>query len=136
MQIIGMIAEIAGVLKKRREIAFAYLYGSFAKGLENRESDIDIAVFLRDVRPLQNPLYESRLALEIEKVVKKREVDVKVLNGQSVLFAYQVLKYGKRIMENDRRLAVRFEAAVFTRYFDFKPFMDAYDRAQARRLLA
>jgi len=129
--------EIARILKKRKEIAFAYLYGSFAKGLQSSKSDIDIAVYLSDESPMKDPMYESALAIEIESKIKgRREIDVRVLNRQPVFFAYQVVKYGKRIFTRHRKLAVGFEAAAFDRYFDFKPFMDAYDRALERRLLA
>ncbi len=111
------------------------MFGSFSKGLQNSGSDVDIAVFLKGGR--RRRLYESGLSLEIEGALEnKREADVRVLNGQPLAFAFQVVKYGKRIFTRDRRLAVNYEASLFCRYFDFQPVLKAYDRAQSRRILA
>jgi predicted nucleotidyltransferase len=60
------VERIANVLKKRKEIIFSYLFGSFAKGLETKESDVDIGIFLKkDFK--KSLFYESEVALEIEK---------------------------------------------------------------------
>jgi len=132
-----MLKDIIRVLRNRKEIAFAYLYGSVARGSENKESDVDIAVFLKYSKALNNPMYESSLALELEKELKnKKEVDVRILNDKPIVFIYQVLKYGKRIFTRDNKSAVNFEVAALDKYFDFKPFVEAYNRAQSRRLLS
>lgn len=41
------IEKIKKVLERHREIIFSYLFGSFAKGLKGKESDIDIGIFLK-----------------------------------------------------------------------------------------
>ncbi|MCZ7403785.1 MAG: nucleotidyltransferase domain-containing protein, partial [Candidatus Methanoperedens sp.] len=89
--------NIAKVLEKEPEILFAYIFGSYAKGVQNEKSDIDIAVYLKDENILEkDPLFPSRLAIKVEKILaEKKIVDVRVLNGSTLRFKNQVLRYGK-----------------------------------------
>ncbi len=127
-----IIPKIAKVLKKHKEIEFAYLYGSFARGLQDRRSDIDIAVYLSKLP--HKPLYQAALALELEKTTKSgREIDVRMLNERSLRFCHQVLG-GKLIFTRDPRATVAFQERVTVEYLDMKPHWDEYDRARERRL--
>ena len=46
-----ILSRINSILTKDEDVAFAYLYGSFAWGITHKASDIDIAVYLKDLRP-------------------------------------------------------------------------------------
>ncbi len=126
------IAEaIKSVLEKHKEISFAYLYGSFARG-EPKPRDIDIGIFLRkDFR--KNSFYEADVALEIEKKVS-RNIEVVILNEKPLRFLNQVLRYGKIIISNDEKERVRFETSITKSYIDFKPYYREYDEMRAKRL--
>ncbi|MCX9014360.1 MAG: nucleotidyltransferase domain-containing protein [Candidatus Methanoperedens sp.] len=41
--------EIKKVLENEADVLFAYLFGSYARGTQGKTSDIDIAIYLRDV---------------------------------------------------------------------------------------
>lgn len=130
-----MINQIKKVLEKERNVLLAYLYGSVAKGKAGKGSDIDIAILLKNTSALRNPYFESKLALKIEKNLKtKMPVEVRVLNGASLRFANQVLRYGKLIYARDRGYAIDFETTTRDRYFDFKPFLLEYDRMREHRM--
>jgi predicted nucleotidyltransferase len=66
---IGVRGLIKGVLKRFGDIKVAFLYGSFAKGEEKTESDIDLFVVGR--------VDERRLVMEINRLEKilKREIN-------------------------------------------------------------
>ena len=130
-----MMNQIKEILKKNKEISFAYLYGSVAKGLSDENSDVDIAVFLRDPTILEKKLFfESEIAIEIEKSINKI-VDVRVLNNTSLRFMHQVLKYGKILFSRDEKERITFETQTIDKYLDFKPFLLEYDRIRNKRLL-
>ncbi|WP_041595758.1 nucleotidyltransferase domain-containing protein [Halanaerobium hydrogeniformans] len=46
------IEKLKEILLKRKEIIFAYLFGSFAENKENSLSDIDLAVYIDQSEPL------------------------------------------------------------------------------------
>ena len=127
--------SIIKVLENESDILFAYLFGSYAKGTQNENSDIDIAVYLIDEKILEKyPLYPSRLSINIENILDKKKVDVRVLNGSTLRFRNQVLMHGKLLHSKDEKKRIEFETSSLAQYYDFKPHIDMYDAARRARL--
>ena len=62
--------KICGCLEPRSKVQFAYLFGSQVEGVSGPVSDLDLAVYLDKGDISQpNPLYETRLSLEIEEAI-------------------------------------------------------------------
>jgi predicted nucleotidyltransferase len=77
-----------------------FLFGSYAKGTPHEESDIDIAVILKD--------YENKLDMQLELMRIRRKIDSRIephpfreeeFNNSNPM-AYEILKYGQRIDVN------------------------------------
>ncbi len=129
------VESIIKVLENENDILFAYLFGSYAKGTQNEKSDIDIAVYLIDESILEtDPLYPSRLAIKIENIPVKRKVDIRILNGSTLRFRYQILMHGKLLHSKDEKRRIEFETSSLDQYYDFKPHIDRYDAARRARL--
>jgi len=129
------VEKISTILEKEPDILFAYLFGSYAKGTQDKRSDIDIAIYLKDETILEkNPHYPSKVAIKIERELgEKRTLDVRVLNGSTIRFKNQVL-YGKLLFSRDEKRRIQFETSSLDEYFDFKPHIDMYDNARKARL--
>ncbi|MDP3065472.1 MAG: nucleotidyltransferase domain-containing protein [Methanobacteriaceae archaeon] len=54
------LKKITRQLKDQDEIAFAYIYGSVARGEEREDSDIDIAAYLTHHPTLEYPFFEKK----------------------------------------------------------------------------
>jgi len=130
------VENIIKVLSEESDILFAYLFGSYAKGIQDDKSDIDIAVFLKDESILERiPLYPSKLAIKIERALdEKKTVDVRILNGSTLRFKSQVLRYGKLLHSKDEKKRIEFETSSLLQYYDFKPHLEMYDAARRVRL--
>ena len=126
---------ISKVLEKEPDILFAYLFGSYAKGIQDEKSDIDIAIYLKDEKLIEkDSLYPSRIAIKIEReLAGKRMIDVRILNGSTLRFRNQVLRYGKLLFSRDEEKRIAFETSSLDQYFDFKPHFDRYDAARKAR---
>ncbi|MEA2055056.1 MAG: nucleotidyltransferase domain-containing protein [Candidatus Thermoplasmatota archaeon] len=123
MEPIGSMKRLFG---QHSEILFAYLYGSVAREENYKGSDVDIAIFVKeDFTPCG--FYEVNIAEEIERTGLKN-VEVVILNGKSLRFLNQVLRYGKLIFSRDEQARVSFETKVTKRYIDFKPYYEEYDK--------
>ncbi len=129
-----IIAKIKEVVEVHPEIIAAYLYGSYAKGIETEESDIDVALLLSE-RFTQNALYPFKIAGKIEKNLK-RKVDVRILNDASPSFLNQVFKYGKVVYSRDEKKRLSFEIQAMRAYLDIKPLHLEYNRIRRMRLHA
>ncbi len=130
------VENINKVLAEESDILFAFLFGSYAKGTQDEKSDIDIAVYLKDESILERiPLYPSKLAIKIEKMLdKKKTVDVRILNGSTLRFRSQVLRFGKLLHSKDEKKRIEFETSSLLQYYDFKPHLEMYDAARRVRL--
>jgi len=126
---------IREALKGREEVVAAYLYGSTVKGYAGRDSDIDVGLLLREDFEA-DALYPARVAREIEESCRVgRDADVRILNGRSFRFLYQVLRDGEIVFQRDEEERVKFEMYVVSRYLDFKPFYEQYDEKRRERIL-
>lgn len=118
-------------------VKFAYLFGSRATGHVNRESDYDFAVMLPDDLDAKNR-FEIRLKLmsEIMKILKTDAVDLNVLNDtHSIFFKFVIIKEGLLIHNADPGARLDFELKTMNDYYDYKPFLKAYNKAYIERRL-
>jgi len=129
----GINERISKILKKERNISFAYIFGSYARKEARKESDVDIAIFLKNSSVIEkNPKFEVKLALEIEKVVN-RSVDVRIMNDKPLTFINQVLKHGKVLFSRNENERINFEMKMFSLYSDFHHLMNEYDKKRFER---
>lgn len=103
-------------LKERlgAELIAVYLYGSFAKGWQRSDSDIDLAILARC--PLSQALLLA-LALELTEL-SGCEVDLIDLRQVPTVLQLQVVTEGKRLLCCDHLVCDLFETHVFSDYVD------------------
>ena len=97
--------------------AFVYLFGSYAKEKYNRYSDIDVAVYLRDLASVESFEYKIEETLRLQDLFKK-SVDIVILNHASPILANQVFRYGVLIKGFENRLLSKFRVQNFYKYLD------------------
>ena len=128
------VKKLAMLFESEERVLVAYLFGSYARGLETPRSDVDVAVLLSEVpeRPLE---YYMHLERELAKVLEM-DVDLVFLNDAPPLLKYQVIKYGRLLFSRDERVRVMFEAKSLREYLDFSRVLRRYDECFMRRVLA
>ncbi len=114
-----VLERLSAAIERRKDIQFAYAYGSFAEDLPYH--DIDVGVYLAAVEQGSTVRYAVELAGELEKVVHF-PVDVRVLNSAPVLFLFHVVR-GLVIFERDEDLRAEIVEQTVRRYLDIKPFI-------------
>jgi len=122
-------AGLVAFLATQPDVVAAYLFGSLAQGRATAHSDVDIAVLLTRAPDLLagEPDRQLQLMGDLRRFAD-REVDVVVLNTAPPLLQNQVLKYGRRLYERDRRARVDFEVRAGQVYADLKPMYDFHTR--------
>ena len=114
-----LIKRLEKGLRDREEIAFAYLYGSFAEDLSFH--DIDVGIYLSGIEQEESTSYGLALSQILGNEVKL-PVDVRVLNFAPVLFVYHVIR-GILIFDRNEELRVRVMGETVQRYLDLKPMI-------------
>jgi predicted nucleotidyltransferase len=102
---------------QRTDFLLVFLFGSFARGLNTDESDIDVAIMFEKVPDF----YElSDLQEQLSGHVGK-EVDIVILNTASPVLKMQVLRYGL-LIKKDTRTYNDFYVNTLNEYDDLKYF--------------
>lgn len=106
--------RLVKLLSERVNPAFILLFGSYAKGLEREDSDIDLAYYSTD---LLAPYEHFLLSGELAKV-SKTEVDVVNIRELDTVFAMQIFSTGKLLACKDENEFVKQRMKAFSMYAD------------------
>lgn len=111
---------------KKNGAEFVYLFGSRACGQVTPESDVDIAVYLKEKKV--KDFFNQRLDLiaELSRLFKK-ETDVVILNTAPPFLRYVVLKEGRLIFCANNFKKIDFELKSLNDYFDYLPILKIYN---------
>jgi len=113
--ITGKVEAAKAFLAGERNVKFAYLFGSIAKGNSGPLSDLDLAVYL-DGR-LDFFTYRLKLMEALAKVLKTENFDLVVLNQASIVLKHEVIG-GGIVLKDDRPRRIMFESRVLREYLD------------------
>lgn len=106
-------------LLQEYDIKLIYIFGSYAKGNNNANSDLDIAVLLNND---YDPMDKLSLIGDLTSIFKRDDIDLVILNSANSVLKHQVIKYGKLIFMENEDIKVNFEVRVLKEYMDMEPF--------------
>lgn len=120
-----VIDRIKEELEKNDNVIFALVFGSYSTGRQKKQSDIDIAVYLKKIPDVDTFL---KLISKLADVVHK-DVDVIILNTASVFMRHQVFKYGIPIVIKNLSKYIRFREKNMDDYeeYNYISGMNLYD---------
>ena len=111
-----ILNKLKNYLLSNKEIIFAYLFGSYANDTHHPNSDVDIAIYLK------NDTLDTLLQInyEISKLLKK-DADIIVLNkAKNIYLLENIINNG--IILKDAPQRVDFELIKQHQILDFKAF--------------
>ncbi len=132
-----LIKKLNEYFKTRKDVSFAYLFGSTVSGRTHSDSDIDIGVYFT---PKTTELeYESENEFEdedaiwsdIEKITCKN-TDMVVLNRAPSTLFFAVLHTGQKIFVRDERLISNLYLVISGIAEDFRYFIKDFIKIRDR----
>ncbi len=109
---IGLLTDL---FMEDSNIAFAYLFGGLARGQRKPLSDVDLAIYVKNLRELD---YLSLFG-RISETLCTDEVDLVVLNSAPVSLAGRSLQTRKVLVDKDPFLRHKYESQTLREFFDF-----------------
>ena len=123
------IKKCRDILINYEAIIFAYIFGSYAKGNVREDSDIDIAIYLKD--SIGTYAYLD-MKMELSEALK-REVDLVILNDSTSLLKYEIYKKNILLFTHDESIENRYKVKILFEYDDMKRYLDlSYDKTIER----
>jgi hypothetical protein len=113
-----VVEKLKGHLLSRKDISFAFLFGSQVPGKTFRESDVDIAIHFRERYSFETV---KLLWSELEGIIRK-DVDLLVLNTAPPLIGYTAIR-GKALAINDQPAFLEYMLRISQEAEDFREFL-------------
>lgn len=129
---ITKIQQIVNWLKNAEEIELAILFGSYAKGTENSQSDVDLGIRLVSCEAM-SAKEKMNYFFDLEKLLKTNVdlIDLKTV-GQPLLS--EIIKHGKLLKGNKTQYAELAIKNINTTQ-DFMPAIDSMMATRRMRWL-
>lgn len=119
--------EFLNQINEQYPIEFAYLFGSFATGTSNKESDIDIAIMFQEKYDCKREVIIKGNIVDMGEKNFQRKLDIVSLHSATLLLKYEVVKNGIPLIESNKR--AEFESLALREYFDFQHYAKVYNKA-------
>lgn len=126
-----MLELLKDYFEGRKDIAFAFLFGSATRGKIRKEGDVDIAVYFWPEKDIEweafNKRYkgENSIGLDLERLLKK-DVDLVVLNRARAVLADEIVRRGKPIVIKDRGILMDFFCIISDEAEYVRDWFDTY----------
>jgi len=105
-----------------------YLFGSFARKEEHKESDVDIAVlFDRTIKKEEYLKKEGRLIAVFSKIFPEREINLVNLAIASPLLCQNVVMEGKMVFSKNEDERILFEINTLDLYEEYRHLSNIYN---------
>lgn len=129
-----LVSTLREILSSVPELAFAYLFGSVAKGRTRVASDVDVAVHMGG---RLSGAARVDLALDLEGRLERatgRPVQVVVLDDAPLELRFNVLAHGIPLCAQDLAARRAFYVDTGRRYYDMAPARALFSRRQRERI--
>jgi uncharacterized protein len=103
-------------LKSRKDIAFAYLFGSLAENRATHLSDVDIAVYVTGGK-LTDKRYQ--ILGDLMDILKTDNLDLVILNTAPLTLRMKIIQARRILADNVPHLRHAFESHTMRTCFDF-----------------
>ena len=121
----SVINDLKKTLSKRADVFAVYLFGSQAKGQARLNSDLDMAIFVKNrsntsERDILKYLSEADIKLPGNTDLVCVDLD------SSPLLLYQIIKHGILISEKSSKDRKQYEGEILHRYYDNQYMRSTY----------
>jgi len=121
-----IIKKLQKYFRNRKDVAFAFLFGSQSKGLQRKISDWDIAIYLNDNLSKDQMLKNRDDILSELNDIIHQEIDLVLLNIAKPTIADVAMRYGLVLTINDEESYLKQLLKVSAQATDFRNFSDSF----------
>lgn len=126
-----VIAGLKKALAKEPNVLAAYLFGSKAMGKARPDSDMDLAIVVKDRTKKEEFYFLKRIS---HLPFSNLDITVVDLQNSSTLFLHQIIKNGFPIYKKSEKERVIFESQAASRFFDSQYLRSIQDFYLEKRL--
>jgi predicted nucleotidyltransferase len=122
--ILSKLPLVEKTLAEEDNVLFAYLFGGLAAGKLKPLSDVDIAVYVRDMSGLAE--FKLGLFSRLVDVLNTSEMDLVILNTAATSLAGRILQQRRVLVDKEPPRRHTYESVTLREFFDFRIKERAY----------
>lgn len=127
MENLRQIEEALARALDQYPVAFAYVFGSVARGRTHRESDLDVALGFSETVPDQL-FYQIQAAINHELAIATEKLDVQDFAALPLAIRFRVIRDGKLVYLTDVMIHREMAFKTLAFYHDEQPVLERYNR--------
>ena len=123
--------KLENIFSNQIEVKAAYLFGSYARGEQKTDSDIDIGILLDEN-------FDRIIKLDLLTSLTENgfdDVDLVILNNASILLKYEIVKNNNLIYSRSDFDTSSYFSKIIRLYLDFKPYLEVQREYLKERIL-
>jgi predicted nucleotidyltransferase len=113
-----MTDKIADFFQDRHEVNAVYVFGSYARGREQRDSDLDLAILLSHNAVDERSKLKTEYTIHLSRILRK-DLHLIIMNDAGEEIIAQVFKYGQCIFNRKPELLSRFRMVSYAMIAEF-----------------
>ena len=117
----ALIEKIRSYFSGKDEVVAVYLFGSYARGKEQRSSDVDIGILLNSNDSDVLKSKQTQYLRELGRLLRK-DIHPVILNTVGEVLMQQIFTKGKCILDNEHRKHAEFRMVMFSRIAAFSDY--------------
>lgn len=127
-------AKLSDYFSNLDEVVLAYIFGSVARGDDNRMSDVDIGVLL-DKSLSKQDMFDLELQIidDIVGLLGSDKIDLTIMNQAPLLLNFNIIKDGY-VLKSDEASRIPFETRAMSRYLDEKFYRQRHMREAVKQM--
>jgi len=106
---------LTDLLTEDSNTIFAYLFGSLVKNKKKPLSDVDLGVYVENIKKLDYLSFYEK----ISNILRTDEIDLVVLNTAPISLTGRILQKRKILIDKNPFLRHRYESRILREFFDF-----------------
>jgi len=120
-------SNLTRLFQKYDDIQLVYLFGSTTRNKENRLSDIDIAIQVKDSMSKKDRFQlQLQLISELSSILATDKLDLIIMNEASISLNFEIIKANHPIFIRDRSQKIEFEHKILSKYLDRRYYDKRY----------
>ncbi len=129
-----IIEKLTNLFSQKPEIILAYLFGSVAEDKVHKFSDVDVAIYVKDLTKSKEFDYKLNLIGELNTCLQSDYVDLVIMNFSPPTLLHRILHYGILFKCTDEGFRRMYFIRSYKEYEDAQHLLKIQNEYLKRRL--
>ncbi len=131
-----IIEKLTELFLKKEDIVLVYLFGSMAENKTHKFSDVDVAIYVENIKKEKEFNYQLELIGELITCLGSDDVDLVIMNFAQPTLVHRILHFGLLLKCSDEGFRRRYLIKSYKEYEDAQHILKIQNEYRDKRLMS